>query len=248
MYSKKGEFNRKRSEMYASAMKNAYDARKNELKLFDDSFRYGKKFFKIVDFGAGNAFLSNYLADHFSESYVFALDPSLEMLTSNINKRIKSINDIEKINNNSVDAIFSLAAFHHVTNKKMILRKMHQILKKNGLIFIVDVCDKSVNQRFFDEIVSKYSITGHDFDFLNKDWMRYLAKESGFVLKKVKQNEIYWEFENEKQAILFVKNITGLKMRTDKLRNYILTNFEIKKSKSQFLLRWPLGYFVLEKK
>lgn len=229
-------------------MQEGFNVRKNELASFDIDNKLKNIPQGIVDLGAGNGYLTMYLAKKFPTSTIYATDASITMREGL--KKIKNIVLLEKLAlaNNSIDAIFSLAAFHHITDKKHLLKELYRVLKPGGFLFIGDVNDNTPTQVFFDTVVKKYCITNHDFDFLDSNWTSYLAKESNFILKESKVKNTPWIFDNEKNMINFIKKLTGLGISNQNLKQFLYKNFKIIKKNQHLSLSWQLGYHILQKK
>ncbi len=252
-YDNKSEFNKKRTRLYISAMEEGLDVRKNELMSFDIDKKLKNNIQNIVDIGAGNGYLTKYLAKKFSNATIYAADASGDMLMNF--KKDKNIILVEKnsgkfnIKSNSIDAAFSLATVHHITDKKYFLKEVYRILKPGGFLFIADVNDRTTVQVFFDTIVKKYCITKHDFDFLDSDWISYLAKDAGFILRESKIKNTPWIFNDKISMINFIKKLTGLKISDKKLEQFLYENFKITRTKKTNLisLPWQLGYYALKK-
>lgn len=242
------EFNEKRTRLYISAMEEGFNVRKNELASFDIDNKLKNIPQSIVDLGAGNGYLTMYLAKKFPTSTIYAIDASIAMREGL--KKVKNIALLEKLNlkDNSIDAIFSLATFHHITDKKHLLKELCRILKPGGFLFIGDVNDNTPTQAFFDTVVKKYCITKHDFDFLDSSWISYLVKESGLILKESKIKNTSWIFDNEKNMLNFIKKLTGLEISNPNLKQFLYKNFKIIRKNKHLSLPWQLGYHILQKK
>jgi len=104
-----------------SGNKKLYTAtRPDELKLFSENEILDGEIKTAIDLGAGNGYLTKYIANHAPNATVYAIDASCSM-TDNIenHKNIEILNkkpERTDMENSSVDAIFSLATFHHITN------------------------------------------------------------------------------------------------------------------------------------
>lgn len=240
------EFNQKRADLYISAMEEGVDVRNNELLSFDFK-KIQKNPKNIMEIGAGNGYLTTYLSKKFPGSTIYATDASESMLRSI--KKIKNIilSTINTIDINSIDTIFSLATFHHIVNKEYILKKLNRTLSPGGFLFIADVNDKTPTQLFFDTVVRKHCITGHNFDFLDVEWLSCLAKKSGFAIVESEVKETPWIFNNEKHMIGFMKKLTGLEISDRGLRDSLCKIFIIKNKNGKILLHWQLGYHLLKK-
>lgn len=109
------------------------------------------------------------------------------------------------IKNNSVDAIISIASFHHLSNKERrmkALREMHRILKQNCkiLISVWSIHQPEKTRRTFeygDNIVpwNKYGIIYERYYYIfKKEEIEELFMKCGFIIESHKWdcgNEIY---------------------------------------------------------
>lgn len=95
------------------------------------------------EFGCGNGRMTEFLAERFN--LVWAIDISSEMvkLAKQRLSRFKNIKYLVgggekiKINDNSIDFIFSYAVLQHLLNKRMVenvLREFYRVVKRDGLI------------------------------------------------------------------------------------------------------------------
>jgi len=243
------DFNQKRTDMYKDTIKHP-GVRYGELTSFGLIEDRSQK--KIIDIASGNGYLTEYLLKLFPNAKVIAQESSGFMReNNNIDSDRMEIIEEEifdtKIKSNSLDLAFSLASFHHINNKKNTLREINRILKPNGQLFIADVADNTPAQKFFDKVVSKHCITGHNFDFLDNSWIKYLAEETGFKLVSSKVKETPWIFDNKKQMLDFVKNLTGLEISDKLLLKFLKEIFKIEEDKDKTVLQWQLGYYLLKK-
>jgi ubiquinone/menaquinone biosynthesis C-methylase UbiE len=242
------EFNQERTKRYHLAMGKCPNARISELKELDLDRILKKENLSILDLGAGDGFLTRHLLKIFPKATIYALDSSESMLSKNI--KINSINsDSHKIplKESSIDLVISLATFHHVDKKDKTFKEINRILTQDGLFVIADVLDKTKTQEFFDTIVRKYCITGHNLSFLNKKKVEELAKNSKLLLKSSKLKNTPWKFDSRDDMALFVKNLLGLDISIDYLLKFLYENFPIKISSNEIYLNWQLGYHVFQK-
>ena len=245
------EFDNERSRMYHLAMGRCPDARKSELVSFGMDGYLDAEPREAVDIGAGDGYLTGYLSGKFPESRIYALDVS-DSMTRDLrikNAIVLKYSSAGKIplKDEYVDAAFSLAMLHHVSNKKQLFQEVKRILKNGGLLFIADVNDGTPAQEFFDTVVKEYCITGHDFDFLDTEWVSYLAESSGLARMESGVKETPWVFRDDKEMLFFIKNLTGLNIEDDKLAEHIHSIFKVSDRRGTVSLPWQLGYHILKK-
>jgi ubiquinone/menaquinone biosynthesis C-methylase UbiE len=246
---KQEEFNQERARRYHLAMGNHPNARNSELERLELDKALNRKDLVILDLGAGDGYLTRHLSKTFPNAKIYALDASESMLSEHTNgvKLINSDSDNIPLENNSVDLVVSLATFHHVKKKKETFEEINRILAPKGHFVIADVMDKTNTQEFFDTIVRDYCITGHEFPFLNKEWVDELANEAGLFRKESKTKETPWQFKSKEDMAFFVKNLVGLDISIDALLKFLYENFSVKLRDNHIHLGWQLGYHVLQK-
>ncbi len=245
------EYNQERAKRYSKAMQEYPNARMAELTAFDIDRYISKENPTILDLGAGDGFLTRFLAERFPKAKLYAVDSSNFML-SYLDKKnnisfIHAESDKLPLEDGSIDFVVSLATFHHIDNKQETFNEVNRILSKDGVFIIADVLDNTKTQEFFDSVVREFCITGHDYPFLHKNWVDDLAKKSGLRVEKTNLKETPWKFKNRQDMALFLKDLTGLDVSTDFLLKFLFENFPIKINQSEVSLGWQLGYYVLRK-
>jgi len=244
-------FNRERAERYSQAMRKCPDARMAELAALDIERYIFKENPAIIDLGAGDGFLTLYLASKFPKAKIIAVDSSSSMLSRFTEKDriefIRAEGDNLPLETGSADIVLSLATFHHIEKKKETFKEVNRILSNEGVFIIADVLDKTKTQEFFDSVVRQYCITGHDFPFLDKRQVRELANVSGFTLENSELKETLWKFKTREEMALFVKDLVGLEVSDDYLLKYLYENFPIKITADKVSLGWQLGFHTFRK-
>ena len=246
---KQEEFNQERARRYHLAMGNHPTARNSELERFELDKALNKKDLVVLDLGAGDGYLTRYLAKTYPNATIYALDASESMLSEHTNGKVELINadsDNIPLESGSVDLVVSLATFHHVKKKKETFEEIKRILAPRGHFVIADVMIKTNTQEFFDTIVRDYCITGHEFPFLSEEWVGELAEEVGLFHKESKLKETPWKFKSRDDMAFFVKNLVGLDISIDYLLKFLYENFSIKIRSNEIHLGWQLGYHVLQ--
>jgi ubiquinone/menaquinone biosynthesis C-methylase UbiE len=247
---KQEEFNQERARKYHLAMGNHPNARNSELEKLELDESLNKENLIILDLGAGDGYLTGYLSKIYPKAKIYALDNSKSMLSEHTNGKVKIINSEGHnipLESDSVDLIVSLATFHHVKKKYETFEEVKRILAPKGVFIIADVMDKTNPQEFFDTIVRKHCITGHEFPFLSKEWIEKLANQSGLIHKKSKLKDTPWKFKSREDMAFFVKNLVGLDISVDYLLKFLYENFSIKLRDNHVNLGWQLGYHILQK-
>lgn len=245
------EYNQERARRYSQAMRDYPIARMLELKNLDLDRFIKKEDLTILDLGAGDGFLTNYLTEKFPKAKIYAVDNSKSML-SKVGKKgnityINTESDNLPLEDSSVDLVVSLATFHHINRKSETFKEVQRILSEEGLFIIADVLDKTKTQEFFDTVVREHCITGHDFPFLNSEIVRDLANLNNLVHKDSKLKDTFWKFKTREDMASFIKNLLGLDISEDYLLKILFEHFPISIEKNKVSLNWQLGYHVIKK-
>ncbi len=112
------------------------------------------------------------------------------------------------------DRLISIAGLHHVEDKPILFSEMCRILKTGGLACLVDVQENSRVARFLDDVVDRYSVTGHQglwFDSTTSDQLQ----TAGFRSIKCERLSYHWEFDSIASMIKYVKLLFGLVYAND---------------------------------
>ncbi|MFH1521603.1 MAG: methyltransferase domain-containing protein [archaeon] len=245
------EYNTERAKRYSKAMRDYPDARMSELKNLNLNEFANKDNLTILDLGAGDGYLTNYLAEKFPRAKIYAVDNSEAMLSS-ANKQtnvihINSESDNIPLESSSVDLVVSLATFHHINKKAETLKEIQRILSEDGLFVIADVLDKTKTQEFFDRIVQKHCITGHDFPFLNEEQVRGLVNSNNLTYESSKLKNTPWKFKTKEDMTNFIKNLLGLEITEADLLKILVEHFSISIEADGVYLGWQLGYHAIRK-
>ena len=98
------------------------------------------------------------------------------------------------LKNNSYDAVIIAYGTHHIPEEERVnaCKEAFRILKPGGRIVIHDFEENSCMSRWFNDVVDKYSITGHAYHHFTIDKLRYYLKKGGF--KNIKITHMYDPF------------------------------------------------------
>ncbi len=148
------------------------------------------------------------------------------------------------LEDDKVDKILSLASFHHVQEKRIeTLREFRRILRKDGTLVIGDVIAGSKQDYWLNYFVNKHNSNGHNGLFLREEEAIEIEKIGFNVETKVYTYD--WVFDNDENALDFVKNLFGLDLLEDKsiLLNAMRDILGYKDCKFE----WQLMYFKCKK-
>jgi ubiquinone/menaquinone biosynthesis C-methylase UbiE len=147
---------------------------------------------KILDIGCatGNFLYKIQKINKYIELY--GVDSSNKMI--NIAKtKFKNINfynlNAENINfpKNYFDIVTIIETLHHLKNQKLILEKIYDILKKNGIFIIVepDINNKII--KFFINFLKKFKVEKESIFLNEKEIIELVTKFNFLIIKKYKK-------------------------------------------------------------
>lgn len=237
------EFNQARAEIYVYAMRRSPHARDSELANLELNLLDPHR---ILELGSGEGYLTKYLSSKFSNSEIYAVDASRFMLS-----QISSLQNVTNLRQDGiclpsdvglVDLVITLANFHHIKRKEQFFSDASKVLSKNGYLIIADVSDQTPVQRFFDDVVREYCITGHNLLFTDQEEIRKLSESFGMKVEKSEIRETPWEFGSEEEMLIFVKHLFGLDISYRQLKEKVNQHFSVVSN----VLPWQLGYHYIK--
>jgi SAM-dependent methyltransferase len=249
----RSEFGKERADRYEVAIRRAPEARAAEVAVLLETLKGlhigGCR--GMIDLGAGHGYLTAAILDFLApDGIVFAVDTSPEMAQRiprhhQIRPLVAPLDRLD-IASGTIEAVVSLAAFHHVTNKTLVLRELNRLLIDGGYVLIADVNEGTPTQEFFDHVVRDYCATGHDLDFLDRAWAAVIAARAGMrhVASSVERTD--WRFDDEETMLTYVANLFSLEVDTARLRPLVERWMPPYKSPdgAAILLPWWLGFHV----
>lgn len=145
---------------------------------------------RILDLGTGNGELALRIATGLPKSEVIAHDinPAAmreakreagRMGIGNIRFMVSPWEGLDK-KLESVDIVASSAAFHHIKNKKAVIKRIHKVLPKNGKLIIGDWFKPSREyERDVEKIRARYPNSASEFDRSWKEFLQGTGREPG---------------------------------------------------------------------
>jgi ubiquinone/menaquinone biosynthesis C-methylase UbiE len=156
----------------------------------------------VLEIGAGQGYLTEFLVRGVGAAgSVTACDNSSKQL-ENLAVKVPSTNCVccpsehLPLPKESFDLVVSLANFHHISDKQQAFSECCRVLKRGGIFLLVDVCNGTPTQRYFDNVVDKICSTGHKHTFLDKRECQTHCANSGFDLVKWELLDVPWKFES----------------------------------------------------
>ena len=250
------EFSKIRSERYKLAMSRAPNARTAELVALGTVLKAigVTRCRSIVEIGSGHGYATGALLDYVStDGLIRGVEHSPDMAAQiprhpKIRPLADTLEGID-IDDGSVDLVVSLATFHHITNKSLIVQQIRRLLRPGGHCVIGDVNDGTPVQAFFDNVVLKFCLTGHEFDFLDRAWVRQLAMGAGLEHVSSSVRNTDWVFDSEEAMVVFVRNLMSLEIDTAELKSLLMTWLHpvTDLDGHRTVLPWSLGFHVLRR-
>lgn len=109
----------------------------------------------------------------------------------------------------AIDGVVSLAALHHVTDKRSFYREACRVLKSGGALVVCDARQGSRTALFLDAIIDRYSATGHRGAYLDATLGSEL-RAAGFEVARQGPENCAWEFGRRADMADFCRLLFGL--------------------------------------
>ncbi|WP_370899066.1 class I SAM-dependent methyltransferase [Chryseobacterium gossypii] len=144
-----------------------------------------KKGARVLDYGCGAGEFVKYIENDFE---TFGFEPDADARTAAQNKISKAriINDLNSIEDGSLDAITLWHVFEHIENQDEILNLFHRKLKEKGLLIIAVPNPTSYDARYYKEYWAAYDVPRHIYHFSKKGMENLISKKAGWKMRKIK--------------------------------------------------------------
>lgn len=138
----------------------------------------------ILDYGCGAGEFVKFIEKDY---HVLGYEPNDSARNAAIKKapKAKIINNIEELDDKSLDAITLWHVFEHIENQQDILNIFYKKLKSNGLLIIAVPNHTSDDAKRYKEFWAAYDVPRHIFHF-SKNGMEKLMNGKNWHLKKIK--------------------------------------------------------------
>ena len=139
---------------------------------------------KILDYGCGAGEFVKYIEKDF---ITFGFEPSESAKQYAIDKvqQTTIIDNLDFINDGTLDAITLWHVFEHVENQDEMLNKFHSKLKENGVLIIAVPNPTSYDALKYKEFWAAYDVPRHIYHF-SKSGMEKLMNNENWKIKKIK--------------------------------------------------------------
>lgn len=249
------EFDGIRAQLYKEALTEFPRARAGDIVLMHKylSPQTGET---ILEVGAGNGLFSGVIADVLLPGgKLIVTDPSKEQLfgVSELGRKNIEIRnegaDTLTIQENSVDAIWSFGAMHHVFNKTASFKNFFNVLKQGGRVVIGDVFSGSDLARHFDDRVAKFCATGHEVSFWSREYAESLCFLNGFEKPEFFDFNAMWVFDTKKDIGVFLYKLHAMTKTTpEECLQGAEEILGVTEKEGKYYLSWPMTMIVVKKK
>jgi ubiquinone/menaquinone biosynthesis C-methylase UbiE len=161
----------------------------------------------------------------------------------------------------SLDAVVSLATFHHFDNrapefdtghqgKTLALAEFKRMLKPGGRLVIADICDQTCTQRYFDAVDSPIHFypTGHPHDFFDRDSFRSTLESLGYHVDSLELRETPWVFDSMAIAATYMNRLHNAKCSPEESLAIAEREIGFKQVGKQYHLQWCLMFLYATKR
>lgn len=147
--------------------------------------------FKILDILGGDGTIVRALATILKEPrkserpIVFTSDIAGDMIASALQYGLPAIRqpaDDLLLKDNAFDGVIIAYGTHHIPQEERLgaCREAHRVIKPNGTLVIHDFEEESIQANWFNNVVDKYSLTGHKYKHLTTQEIIKYLKKNGF--------------------------------------------------------------------
>jgi ubiquinone/menaquinone biosynthesis C-methylase UbiE len=139
---------------------------------------------KVLDYGCGAGEFLKFIENDF-ETFGFEPNESARNFAEQKTSKTKLIQDLNEIENESLDAITLWHVFEHVENQEETLNLFHKKLKNKGLLIIAVPNHTSYDAKHYKEFWAAYDVPRHVWHF-SKNGMKKLMNNENWKLEKIK--------------------------------------------------------------
>lgn len=116
----------------------------------------------------------------------------------------------------SIDVVISIAALHHLTDRREnVYREVCQLLRSGGRFVIADVAAGSAPADWLDHFVDRYSSQGHVASFLEAEEECARLTTAGLHVASYEVQHYPWLFSSRRQMIDFCRGLFRLDKASD---------------------------------
>lgn len=235
-----------RAQMYHRAMERFPSVRRHEFMLPLSKlapFSQGV----LVDVPSGGGYLGHYLSEKVT---LCCLEPSEEFSVicgMNGYSSMHYTADSFPLKDEFADGLISIAGLHHIKDKVTFFSEAYRVLKNGSRACFTDVKAGSSVALFLDDIVDRYTSTGHYGYYLSDHTLDEIQK-GGFTDVEVSTLSYPWVFDDVESMVEFCKLLFGMeKASLDQVHNGIEKYLTYTDCEGHVFLDWQLEFFTATK-
>lgn len=201
-----------------------------QLAIQNQNIKHLSPTYKILDVLGGDGVLARAFKliqkkDN-SQQPILTSDSVADMITQALKYDLPAIRQPAQflfIRDNSFDAVILAYGTHHIpkNDRLIVCREAFRVLKPGGDVIIHDFEENSPIAQWFNQVVDKYSLTGHKYPHFTQDELYFYLQKSSF--KNIKISHVYDPFIttdiNKQQAfeklMYYIFNMYGLEKLID---------------------------------
>lgn len=144
-----------------------------------------KKGSKVLDYGCGAGEFVKYIENDF-ETYGFEPDSDARKAAQGKITKASILDNIDKIEENSLDAITLWHVFEHIENQDEMLAIFHEKLKEKGILVIAVPNPTSYDAKHYKEYWAAYDVPRHIYHFSKSGMENLISKNPDWKMRKIK--------------------------------------------------------------
>lgn len=233
-----------RGHHYNSANKLCPTARITERQLMLDRLNLAPGI-TLCDMAAGGGYLADGATQCIRHADVLCLEPSFEFARGLDPRFVRIVADMHALPlpDRHVDRVSSLAALHHIADKRAVVREALRILKPGGRMVLADVATGTAPATFLNGPCDRYSLTGHQGMFWNLDEALDLMHGSGLEQVEAAVLDFTWNFPDEGLMIEFCRRLFGLyHAEPPQVHEALKSHLRIDRHTDHIRMHWSLLY------
>ncbi|MBS3152358.1 methyltransferase domain-containing protein [Candidatus Woesearchaeota archaeon] len=176
------------------AKKGIIKKKNNYNKIINKACKFFDKNSNVLELGPGNGYVSKTLSEKGYKVIAIEFAENRARVVKKLAPRVKIIND-EFLQHNfggeNFSAIFAIYFIHLFPPKELTktIKKIHKLLKKDGLVIITTDLNKKPKEGFFQHPFAKFKALRYRRNFTKKEIKNLLNKNKFKILKYFKDKD-----------------------------------------------------------